>query len=515
MTARRKTAPVCDHVAGMIEDTTRADPVETVENQLILPLAAIEASPLNPRKTIDPAGVEELAASIRQHGLLQNLVVRPAARHGRYLIVAGERRFRALQLLVGRGQWDAAGPLIPCRLVEGGDADHLALALLENLQRQDVNPIEEAEAFAELQRIDAERWSAASIASRLGCSQRHIEGRLALIRRLAPQAQDAMRQGLLTVRQARALQLANHEEQVKLVANPDRIPDERQLRDQVVRNGIPWSRAIFDPLLYDGEVIELDRAKYFGDRAKFLALQEAACRAKAEGLAGSRAWARAETNHYFSDYKFTKTEPGPTTGCIVHMEAWSGKVTVHDGLVERNPEADFAERQASYAAETAMRDARLEAAARFRDRLSAALTAHDMLCLIGANLAEYGESVRSCLRNVQLNDDPDYGDIPDRWQGQGLAAICADLVDTFRHRLRLPPFGALPPLIVRLARQHSIPIPAHLRGDQADIEDAIADAAPAPPSTTPPRRPDPMPAGFGERLAPAGPPAPEPWQPLP
>jgi ParB family chromosome partitioning protein len=103
-------------------------------------VSSIATNPLQPRKDFDPLELEELKSSIRSSGLLQPLLVRPKA--GAFELVAGERRFRAIQSLGWRE--------VPVHVRELDDQAVLTLALIENLQRADLNPIEEAEGYQEL-----------------------------------------------------------------------------------------------------------------------------------------------------------------------------------------------------------------------------------------------------------------------------------------------------------------------------------------------------------------------------
>lgn len=167
----------------------------------LLDYANIIASPLNPRKTFDQVELDELAESIAVNGLLQNLVVRDAA-DGRFQIVAGERRFRAISQLHADGRWDRP---IPCLVIEADDATHLALALLENLHRQDVAPLEEADAFAQLQALDPVKYNAQAIAERIGRTPRYVYQRLAMANNLCADAKALLAAGMLNVEGARLL----------------------------------------------------------------------------------------------------------------------------------------------------------------------------------------------------------------------------------------------------------------------------------------------------------------------
>src|SRR5215813_4332321 len=134
----------------------------------VVPLAAVEPNPAQPRKHFAEDKLVELAASILERGLLQPIVIR---RHGEgYQLLAGERRFRAARL--------AGLDRLPAVVREGGDA--LEIALIENLQREDLEPLEEAEALATL--IERHGYSHREVADLLGKSRPYVSNTLALTR---------------------------------------------------------------------------------------------------------------------------------------------------------------------------------------------------------------------------------------------------------------------------------------------------------------------------------------------
>ena len=106
-----------------------------------LPLQKVEPNPLQPRKTFEPEALDELAASIREHGVIQPLTVRKMP-SGFYQIIAGERRWRAARL--------AGLDEVPVVIIEADDKKAMELALIENLQRADLTPIEEARGYQQL-----------------------------------------------------------------------------------------------------------------------------------------------------------------------------------------------------------------------------------------------------------------------------------------------------------------------------------------------------------------------------
>ena len=167
-----------------------------------IPLERIVPNPHQPRRDFDPEGLKELTDSIRQYGILQPATVRTRGKE--YELVAGERRFRAAKM--------AGLKELPCLIAQVGEEDSALLALMENLQRRDLNYMEEAAAIAQL----VQRWglSQEEAARRLGKSQSAVANKLRLLR-LPPPVVELLRQGDLSERHARALlRLTDQEEQI-------------------------------------------------------------------------------------------------------------------------------------------------------------------------------------------------------------------------------------------------------------------------------------------------------------
>lgn len=159
---------------------------------VFLPLSSIRPNPAQPRTVFDAQGLQELAASIRQYGVLQPLTVRKKA--GFFELVAGERRLRAAGL--------AGLCEVPCLLVSVDDQDAGLLALVENLQRRDLDYLEQAEG---LQRLMQEyHLTQEQAARRLGKSQPAVANKLRLLRLSSP-VRAALRASGLSERHARAL----------------------------------------------------------------------------------------------------------------------------------------------------------------------------------------------------------------------------------------------------------------------------------------------------------------------
>lgn len=158
-------------------------------------VAAIVPNPLQPRRTFTDSELEELASSIRENGLLQPLVVRPApGAHDRYELVAGERRFRAITKL----GWED----VPVLVREASDETLLVLALVENLQREALNPIEEAEGYRSL--TDRFGMSQSDIARAMGKDRSTVANFLRLLN-LPPSVRKLVETGELSMGHARAL----------------------------------------------------------------------------------------------------------------------------------------------------------------------------------------------------------------------------------------------------------------------------------------------------------------------
>lgn len=160
-----------------------------------LAIDLLDPGPFQPRSTFDEPALQELADSIRTRGILQPLLVRAHPEQpGRYHIVAGERRWRAAAR--------AGLHEVPALVRELGDQDALAVALVENLQRQDLNALEEAEGYNRL--LDEFGLTQEQLAEAVGKSRAHIGNTLRLLN-APPKLQDALRSGLLTAGHARAL----------------------------------------------------------------------------------------------------------------------------------------------------------------------------------------------------------------------------------------------------------------------------------------------------------------------
>jgi ParB family chromosome partitioning protein len=173
--------------------TPHQAPPDSATGLLEIPVSLISPNPLQPRKTFNEASIEELARSVREHGIVQPLVV---TRSGdRYKLIAGERRFRAAQ--------KAGLTTVPVVVKEAiGESDALQVALIENIQREDLNPIEEAMAYHQLHRDFG--LTQEEIARRVGKERSTVANFLRLMK-LPDSVKRLLAAGQLSMGHARAL----------------------------------------------------------------------------------------------------------------------------------------------------------------------------------------------------------------------------------------------------------------------------------------------------------------------
>ncbi len=185
-------------LAALIGEDTLVDPVAQKSNSnnayQELPIELIKSNSLNPRKSFSDADLQDLAKSIHERGVLQPIVVRPDNASGKYQIVAGERRWRAAQL--------AGLHEIPALVRELSDPEVLEIAIIENVQRSDLNPVEEAMGYQQL--IDQFDYTQQQLADVIGKSRSHIANTLRL-NTLPKTIQEMLREGKITAGHARAL----------------------------------------------------------------------------------------------------------------------------------------------------------------------------------------------------------------------------------------------------------------------------------------------------------------------
>jgi ParB family chromosome partitioning protein len=189
-----------------------ATPVDTpVSNrgaggESLVPMSLIDANPAQPRTTIRGEALEQLARSIEESGVVQPILVRPVA-NGRYQIIAGERRFRAVQKL--------GLPTIPATIRPVADERVLEFALIENIQREELTPIEEALALKRLQ--DELGLTQEALSAKVGKDRATVANALRLLR-LPADIRDELHKGSLSAGHARALLALEDQGQIRDLA---------------------------------------------------------------------------------------------------------------------------------------------------------------------------------------------------------------------------------------------------------------------------------------------------------
>jgi len=204
-------SPAEAHVLPLAATQPPVDPpAEPTAGPTRLDLGQIDSNPAQPREDFDPAELESLAESLSAHGLLQPVVVRRVA--DRYQLIAGERRLRAAQ----QAGWGD----VPANVIEADDRETAELAIVENMQRKDLNPLEKASSFQRYLR-------------QYGCTQEELAGRLKIDRstianlirllELPEPVQSVIRSGRITQGHARALlPLGDEREQIDFCARIQR-----------------------------------------------------------------------------------------------------------------------------------------------------------------------------------------------------------------------------------------------------------------------------------------------------
>ena len=308
-------------------------------NTQTLKLNQIKPSKDNPRKDFDEKSLHGLAQSILTDGLLQNLIVAsPTTKRAKHSIICGERRFRALNLLLERGDIDKDFP-VTVEIKEGlSEEEILRMATVENVQRENLTPLEEAHAIQALIK-DGEKLD--NIVSQTGLTTSTIRRRLMLLE-LSAEVTTALVEGNLSLAQAESFAIGSHEEQDRVISqvlngwcdSPDDI------KDALIDDKPSVAIAIFDRSLYTGDytadLLAEDKTTYFNDAEQFNELQRAAAEKLVDEYSQSHDWAELEEG-YFSSWQYEKTDDEGAGGVIVNIRP-NGEVEIHKGLIK--PEID-------------------------------------------------------------------------------------------------------------------------------------------------------------------------------
>ncbi len=208
---------------------------ETKESDIIeIPLTEIRSNPYQPRKEFDEQSLREFAESIKEHGVIQPIIVKKSIKG--YELIAGERRTRASKM--------AGKDTIPAIIRELSDDDMMEIALIENIQREDLNPIEEAEAFSKI--IETSNITQEEAARKFGKSRSYITNILGLLS-LPEKTKKYVQEGKITMGHARVLSKLSDPEQIDALA------------DQIIEDGL--SVREIEKITSNTEVIKKNKIK--------------------------------------------------------------------------------------------------------------------------------------------------------------------------------------------------------------------------------------------------------------
>ena len=245
-------------LSALIDDAALAEASGEIRS---LPLHKIEPNPLQPRREFDPEALQTLADSIAAHGLIQPLSVREMP-NGYYQIIAGERRWRAARM--------ANLDEVPVLVLDADDRTVMELALVENLQREDLNPMEEAAGFQTL--MDEYGLTQETIAERVGRSRSAVANSLRLLS-LSDELADLVRSGTLSAGHARAL-LSLKDEKLRRQAAQRIMALQLSVRqaETLCRNlGKPKQKPVEQPLTVD-YIAECEKSlsRHLGRKVKII-----------------------------------------------------------------------------------------------------------------------------------------------------------------------------------------------------------------------------------------------------
>ena len=370
-------------VGALLGEAAQASPAGDAA-AILVPFDKLRASPLNPRKTFDEEGLADLATSIREQGILQPISARPdPERPDGFEVIIGGRRLRAAGINVEAGHWPADHG-IPVSVTDCDDVAALAMATAENVQRADMHPLEEGEAFLEL-RNRGRRTE--EIAEQVGKTQRWVQERLRVAENLCSEGRTHFAAGNISLADAKELSRASPVVQNAALFRLKQDyqystarTDTADLRRYLVNPFPSVKSAIFKRELYEGEMIaagdELEGVGYhrnqkaaadperFADVEQFQRLQEDAIKLRVEKLSKKWPWVdrvdAADSFHpecYGPGVNYTDSESMGTgePGAVVHVNPRTFEVKTH-GKLWRRPTAKAGRAKTTTTGQAAERD---------------------------------------------------------------------------------------------------------------------------------------------------------------
>jgi ParB family chromosome partitioning protein len=307
-------------------------------SRIYVPFSTLRQPKDNPRRVFDKAGIKGLAKSIKKDGVLQNLVVIPEG-DGEYRVHIGKRRYFALEYLERKGEIDSnyKVPVVIKRNLD--DADALRIATVENVQREPLDPVDEAEAFASLLQNGAKL---ADVAAETGVSEQTVRRRLALAN-LSDEAKSMVRAKTIPLSVAEAMTLGSHSQQQLFI---DAIKEgatvsAEQVRDVLLAEKPSVSLAIFPIERYTGtytqDLFGDETTTLFDDVEQFMRLQNEAVQELAAKHKKKAAFVDVLNAYSPPWWQYRKAEKGEPSGVVIHHSPM-GTIEVRKGLVKHQVE---------------------------------------------------------------------------------------------------------------------------------------------------------------------------------
>ncbi len=307
------------------------------------PLSSLVSPKGNPRKTLDTGLIAGLAKSIRVDGVLQNLVVVPEG-EGKYRVISGKRRYLALQLLKKEGAIDGTYE-VPVDIKDDlADEDAIRLATIENVQREQLHPMDEGDAYAGLLQTGG---TVEAIIGKTGLTERLVKRRLALAS-LIPDAKKALRKGEIGLALAEALTLGSREQQRAVLQSieADDPPDPLSVREMLLEQKPALSIAVFPREKYTGtfttDLFASEETTYFDDVDQFLTLQNDGVETLAEEHRKTAAWVDLHRLYTVPWWQYREGSEGEPVGTVINLHP-NGTVEIREGLIRRQVEESVVE----------------------------------------------------------------------------------------------------------------------------------------------------------------------------
>jgi len=235
---------------GEMDKPAQAATTTRIGADSAVPIEFVSPNPRNPRRNFSETDLADLAQSIREHGIVQPVVVRPSG-DGRYEIIAGERRWRAAQR--------AELMEIPVIIREVDDRVALELAIIENVQRADLNPVEEALGYQQL--IDEHNYTQADLGQVIGKSRSHVANTLRLLK-LPEEIRTMLVDGVLSAGHARTLVTAEEPAELakRIVEGGLSVRQAEALAQEPLRAAGQSGRGSTPPMVKDADTLALEKA---------------------------------------------------------------------------------------------------------------------------------------------------------------------------------------------------------------------------------------------------------------